>query len=249
MSLSSIEISHSFDGVHALRNVSFSLRPGLCTALVGPNGAGKTTWLRIASGYLRADHGACHWDGRRIDTMKPFLQPRLGIMRTFQEVRLAWHASAIDNVTVACQDPRWDRVDQVILRRGLHRQAEAKHRAEAEAALDLMRLRDLTDQPASELSYGQSKLLSLACVLARSPRLVLLDEPVAGVQPHARQVVVDAIRELMRRGATVLVIEHDIMFVREVSSDTVVLAGGQVVGHGTTNEVLADPAVRKAFLA
>lgn len=249
MSLRSVAVSHRFGGHEVLRDVSFSLAADGCTALVGPNGAGKTTWLRIATGYLKPDAGACYWEDQRLDRMSPVAQARSGIARTFQENRLAWTATASENLVMACQGHEWDRLDHVLIRRREMAQIEAGWGERAREVLDLLELSHERETPARNLSYGQAKLLALGTVIVRDPRLVFLDEPVAGVQPRARRKIADVIQRLVALGVRVILIEHDIPFVRDVAHETVFLANGSVVSCGDTDSVLSEGNVRDAFLA
>jgi len=237
----------SFDGVHALVDIRLQLPRSGITAIIGPNGAGKTTLLNVLTGFLRPDSGRCFLGERETTYLPPHLIARLGVARTFQDLRLIFQVSALDNVLLACPRQRGERLLAALLRYSVAPE-EARNREEAMRLLRFVDLEEMSSELAGELSYGQQKLLTLACCLATGARVLLLDEPVAGVHPEMASRILDLLRQLRENGKLVVFIEHDIAAVRQVADLVIVMDEGRVIAQGRPREVLERPEIMEAYL-
>jgi neutral amino acid transport system ATP-binding protein len=242
------EVAHSFGGLRAVDGASLEVEPGSITALIGPNGAGKSTLFNVVSGFLAADRGAVRFEGRRIDRSAPHRIARFGLVRTFQVPRVLTRLSVLDNVLLAASDHSGERLSG-LLRPGRVRALEREARERASELLELVRLDRHAAEYAGVLSGGQRKLLEFARVLMARPRLVLLDEPMAGVNPTlGRQLVEHALRLRTELGMTFLFVEHDLDVVMEASDRVIVMNEGRVIASGAPGEVVADERVVDAYL-
>lgn len=234
--LSVRSLTCEFGAVRAVDRVDLDLGPGSLTALVGPNGAGKSTLLGAVAGEIRSG-GTIELDGRRMPSTAA-ARARAGITRSHQRVRLVETMTALDSVMVG--------VDLEGDRHGGYREAE--RRARAEACLAEVGLRDLADSRVAELTFAQRRFVDLARLVAARPRLALLDEPSAGLDAREREVVIGLVSELNDAGCTVVVVEHDLQFVRDVAREVVALVEGRVLAAGPVGEVLSMPAFEDAYL-
>jgi branched-chain amino acid transport system ATP-binding protein len=241
-------VSKRFGGLPALQEVSFGAEAGQVTALIGPNGAGKTTLLNCLSGVLPPDAGAIEFQGRNLAGLPAHRVARLGIARTFQNLRLFPRLSVLDNVltglTVQAGDSFW----QALLRPPGLRHQERRLRLTALEALDMFGLTGKMDLPAGILPYGDKKRLELARVFVSRPSLALLDEPVAGLNPEETSAIADLLWQLKRQGKSMLLVEHDMELVMGVADWVVVLDGGKLIAAGTPGEVRVNPLVLEAYL-
>ncbi len=241
-------VSKSFAGVHALESIEFTVSEGQLVSMIGPNGSGKTTLFNCISGFLRPDAGKIVFQGKQIGARAPFEIAQLGLSRTFQSVRLFAKLSALENLLVSMQQHQ----DDSILGRFFHTPAIRRHEATATArALELLERVKLTAhqaKPAGELSYGQRKLLSIAAALMPHPKLVLLDEPTSAVNPVAILAIRDLLREIHAEGQTILLVEHNMEFVMELSERVVVLDAGRKIAEGSPRQVREDKRVMEAYL-
>lgn len=238
-----------FGGLVAVNEVSFDVAPGSVTALIGPNGAGKTTLFGIIAGALRADAGEVVFDGRRLPPGAPHATVPRGLVRTFQIPRVLTRMSVLENVMLAGQDQPGERALAVLARPSRVRAREAAVRAQAHELLALVRLDRLADAYAGTLSGGQRKLLELARALMTGPRMILLDEPMAGVNATLGLQLLDHIATLRReRGITFLLIEHDMEVVMSASDTVLVMDEGRLIANATPDVVRRDPRVIEAYL-
>ena len=243
------EVTHSFGGLRAVDRASLDVERGSITALIGPNGAGKSTLFNVVSGFLSADRGSVRFEGRRIDRWAPHRIARSGLARTFQVPRSLTRLSVLDNVLLAASGHPGEHLSGLLLRPGRVRALEQKARQRATELLELVRLDEHADDYAGVLSGGQRKLLDFARILMAAPRLVLLDEPMAGVNPTlGRQLVEHALRLRTEQGVTFLFVEHDLDVVMEASDRVIVMNEGQVIASGAPHEVRADERVVDAYL-
>ncbi len=241
-------VTKSFAGVHALEDVELTVKAGQFVSIIGPNGSGKTTLFNCISGFLRPDNGTITFEGRPIAGRQPFQIAHLGLVRTFQSVRLFGQLTALENLAVAVQQHQGDSTLGRFFRTRTIRRHEAEAVAHAEELLERVNLEQHRSTPAAELSYGQRKLLSIAAALMARPKLVLLDEPTAAVNPTAILSIRDILRELHQEGQTILLVEHNMQFVMDLSEHVVVLDAGQKIAEGSPREVREDKRVLEAYL-
>ncbi len=242
------DVVKRFGGVEALGGCSLDVTAGSLTGLIGPNGAGKTTLFDVVSGLVAPDAGAILLGGTRIDRRPGHAVARLGLARTFQIPRPLARMTVLDNLLVYAPDQAGERLRGLSTRPMTIRRQERAIRARAHDILEFMELAPLAGQPAGALSGGQKKLLELARVLMGEPRIVLLDEPGAGVNPTLMRSLIARIRDLHARGVTFLLIEHDMDLITELCDPVIVLAEGRRLAEGPFAQVRQDPRVLEAYL-
>jgi branched-chain amino acid transport system ATP-binding protein len=242
------DVSMAFGGVVALREVSLSVCRDEIIGLIGPNGAGKTTLFNLVSGYYQPTAGEVMFDGRPLPGESRHRITRLGIARTFQNLRIFDRMTARENVLVGADAHHRTGLVNALFRLPRHYREEARGRAVAEELLGLVGLLDRAEELAANLSYGEQRRLEIARALATGPQLLLLDEPAAGSNPVEKERLVELIREIRRRGHAVLVIEHDMGMVMDVCERIVVLDFGKVIAQGRPAEIQSDPTVIAAYL-
>jgi ABC-type branched-subunit amino acid transport system ATPase component len=236
-------VSKSFGGVHAVQRCSFSVAARTVTALIGPNGAGKTTALNCISGVLVPEHGRVLFRGDDVTAWPAWRRSRAGLSRTFQLSRLFRNLSVRDNLALAVRQH-----DDRFWRSVLQQHDDAATMASVRAAAEFIGLRKDLDAAVTDLSYGEQKLFDLARAMLNPHVMLLLDEPVAGINPVLRTKLVDILRALKERHETILFVEHDIDFVRTVADHVIVMDQGAVLTAGPPDEVLRDRRVLDAYL-
>ncbi len=241
-------VTKAFGGVKAVDDVSATIGQGSITGLIGPNGAGKTTLFNLIAGSLRPTAGSIRLEGRRIDGRPPHAMPALGLGRTFQLSRPFGAMTVLENVMVAGRGQRGEGIWANWLAPGRVLSEERRLAERAREVLAFVGLDRQRDHLARTLSGGQRKLLDLARILLTEPRLVLLDEPGAGVNPALLAEIMDRIQTLNARGLTFLIIEHNMDLVMGLCRPVLVMAGGRLLMTGTPDEVRADPRVIDAYL-
>ena len=233
-------LERRFGGVRAVDGANFVVPEGSITALIGPNGSGKTTVFNLIDGTMRPNAGEVWFEGRRIDGMKPWARAHLGLGRTFQITRLFKQMTVLENVVAPLPSFRLGQLA-----------ADAVSGPEAERGeelLDYVGMRKYRDQPCSDLSYGQMKLVELAQILMLDPKLIMLDEPAGGINPTLIDRIGELIRELNAQGKTFLIVEHNMPFVLGLCNPVQVLARGNTIASGTPDEIQNDPKVLDAYL-
>ncbi|MGP0093176.1 MAG: ABC transporter ATP-binding protein [Xanthobacteraceae bacterium] len=242
------DLSCRFEGVTAVADLSFGVSAGEIKAVIGPNGAGKSTLFNVITGVTRPSSGQIRFDGQRIDHLPSFRRARRGIARTFQNLQIFRDMSVLENVMVGRHTRSAAGVAQAILHAPAQRSEERAIAAAAMDLLDRFGLAGKAQAQAGTLSFGQLKMLELARALACEPRLLLLDEPVAGL-PHAEaDHMGEIITSLNRTGMTVLLVEHNMRMVMSLSHDILVLNNGRRIAEGTAEEVRQHPEVLAAYL-
>jgi len=241
------ELVRAFDGVRAVDGATLDVAAGSITGLIGPNGAGKSTVFNCVSGFLRPESGRVLLDGKRIEGRAPHRIARAGLVRTFQTPRALTRMTVLENVALAAPRNDGERLGRGYGRRAQRRERSA--RARAGELLALVRLDGQADALAGTLSGGQRKLLELVRALMVEPRILLLDEPMAGVSPRLRVELLEHILALRERdGVTLLIVEHDLDFVMRASDRVIVMNDGRVIAQGSPDEVRVDERVVDAYL-
>ncbi|UQX88461.1 ABC transporter ATP-binding protein [Jatrophihabitans telluris] len=232
-------LAKSFGSVHAVDSASFEVQPNTITALIGPNGSGKTTLFNLITGYLPPDQGQVRFQGRDITGSSSGRLYRRGLSRTFQQARIFPQLTVQENLTVAA-GYSWQQL--------FGRRMSRADRERVGSLLEEFRMGHVADLFASELSYGQRKLLEFAAVLMSSPSLILLDEPTAGVNPVMIETMEHHIRERHAAGITFLIVEHDMNFVMRLCDPVIVLDQGREIFVGPPSQVQTNPLVLDAYL-
>ena len=235
-------LSKSFEGFAALRQVSLALAVGQTHALIGPNGAGKTTFFNLITGHSKPDAGRVEFEGRTITGLAPHRIVRLGLARSFQRINIYPRLSVRENIQVAL-------IAQARQHFKLFLPGKRLHLEEAGALLEVVGLAAVAGEVAGELAYGRQKQLELAIALASRPRLLLLDEPTAGMSPQETSAAMELVLRIVREcGLTLFFTEHDMSVVFGMAERISVLHHGQLIASGTPAEVQRDPEVRRVYL-
>jgi ABC-type branched-subunit amino acid transport system ATPase component len=242
------DLRKAFGGLKAVDGVSFGVPRGCIKAIIGPNGAGKTTLINLVTGLERLDSGEVRFAGQRIDTREPYEIVRLGIARTFQNLKLFADMSVLENVMAGRHSRTHAGLLSAILRTGRSRAEEAAIEADATRLLGDVGLLAHAHERAGDLPFGKQRLLEIARALATEPSLLLLDEPAAGLNSAEAAGLGSFIRRIRDGGITVLLVEHHMELVMDISDEIFVLDFGQALAQGTPAEIKNNPAVIAAYL-
>ncbi|WP_395694598.1 ABC transporter ATP-binding protein [Nocardioides sp.] len=242
------DVTIRFGGVTALDQVTFDIKEGEILGLIGPNGAGKTTCFNVMTGVYQATSGQIRFDGQVLAKRKRHDITKLGIARTFQNIRLFKAMTALENVMVGADARSRVGLLNALFRTPLHRRTESAARKEALELLDFVGVSGRADELAENLSYGDQRRLEIARAMATRPQLLCLDEPAAGFNPAEKERLMGLIRKVRDQGITVLLIEHDMRLVMGVTDRIVVLEFGRKIAEGTPAEIRDNPAVIAAYL-
>lgn len=241
-------LSKRYLGLTAVDNLSFEVEAGTMVGMIGPNGSGKSTTIDCISGFQPADGGQWFLDGHEMTGLPPHRIARAGLTRTFQAVRAYDELTLLENLCVAVQENDSVGWLQALGRGSLLRRAEAAAQARGRDLIATVGLADYTDAPAAILSYGQRKLLTIAASMMARPKLVVLDEPVAGVNPTMIRHIEQVIHKLNAEGVTLLLIEHNIDFIMSLCRRVIVLESGRKIADGPPDLIRSDPHVIAAYL-
>jgi ABC-type branched-subunit amino acid transport system ATPase component len=240
-------VVRAFGGLRAVDVDHFEIERGKITALIGPNGAGKTTFFNLLTGFDRPDTGEWTFNGESLHGVPPYKVARKGMVRTFQLTKVMGKLTVMENMRLGAANQPGESLAKALFK-GIWGGREKQITAEADVLLEKFKLDAKKDDYAASLSGGQRKLLEMARSLMVRPKLVMLDEPMAGVNPALTQSLLDHIKNLKAEGMTVLFVEHDMHMVRHIADWVVVMAEGKVVAEGPPGEVMKNPAVIDAYL-
>jgi branched-chain amino acid transport system ATP-binding protein len=243
-------ISLSFGGIKALRNISFEAYDGEILAVIGPNGAGKTSLINSINGFYHPQEGAILFEGKDISHVPPHQRARLGISRTFQNIALYTNATVLDNL-MAARHIHMKRTNMITgaIFKGAAEREEIEHRRRVEDIIEFLEMENIRKSRVGSLSYGLRKRVELGRALALEPSLLLMDEPMAGMNVEEKEDMARFILDIHeRQGTTIMLIEHDIGLVMDISHRIVVLDFGEKIGEGTPDEIRRDDRVIKAYL-
>jgi branched-chain amino acid transport system ATP-binding protein len=247
--MSIVGVSKRFGGVTAVDGVSLDIPKGAIVSIIGPNGAGKTSLLNLISGFYKPDGGSIRLEGRDIISKRPSAIAALGVARTFQNIALFSGLTVLDNLMLGRHVRMHAGVLSSVIYWGAAQREEIRHRQACEEIIDFLRLQDLRKMPTAALPYGLRKRVELGRALALDPKILLLDEPMGGMNQDEKEDMARYVLDVnQERGVTIVLIEHDMGVVMDISDRVVVLDGGRKIAEGVASDVQSNPAVIAAYL-
>ena len=247
--LAATAVSKRFGGVRAVEDVTLEVKRGEIVSVIGPNGAGKTSLLNMISGFYRPTSGTIAFEGRDITSTKPSAIAKLGVARTFQNIALFGGLTVLDNIMLGRHVHMGAGVLASLVYWGPAQREQVRHRARVEELIEFLKLEDIRKQPAGALPYGLRKRVELGRALALDPKLLLLDEPMGGMNQEEKEDIARFILDINSQwGTTIILIEHDMGVVMDISHRVAVLDGGRNIAEGTPQQVQNNPDVIRAYL-
>jgi branched-chain amino acid transport system ATP-binding protein len=242
-------VSLSFGGIKALKNISFDITEGTICAVIGPNGAGKTSLTNSINGFYQPQQGSIFFEGKLLNGIPAYQRAKLGISRTFQNIALYANATVLDNLMAARHIHMKTNMLLGALFYGFAQREEIEHRRRVEEIIEFLEMENIRKRLVGTLSYGLRKRVELGRALALEPSLLLLDEPMAGMNVEEKEDMARFILDIHeRQGTTIMIIEHDVGLVMDISQKIVVLDFGEKIGEGTPEQIRSDERVIKAYL-
>lgn len=238
----------SFGGLKAVDITNLNFERNKIISLIGPNGAGKTTFFDLITGFTKQDSGTTTFDGKNISNLESYKISRLGMVRTFQLTKVFDRMTVNENILFSASSLKNDRFINSLFKSTMKSKIEQELNEKKNEVLNMVNLHHMKDSYARELSGGQKKLLELARVIIQKPKILLLDEPLAGVNPKLSEEILSLINTFAKEGISILMVEHNISAVMKVSDHIVVLAEGSVIAEGSSDEIRANEKVVSAYL-
>ena len=242
------DLNKSFGGIQAVNISNLTFENNVLTSIIGPNGAGKTTFFDLISKFQSFDGGEILFEGKDISNSQPYKIARMGMVRTFQLTKVFDRMSVLENLMFAGSSVRNDSFFYSLFKFGSQKDNEKELERKSYEVMEMLNLDNMAKSYARELSGGQKKLLELGRAIVKNPKVLLLDEPLAGVNPKLAEQILEIINNLIEEGKTVLMVEHNIEAVMKVSERVVVMAEGEVIADGAPNDIRSDQKVIDAYL-
>jgi branched-chain amino acid transport system ATP-binding protein len=246
--LEGVNLDLKFGGIKSLENINFQAYKGEILSIIGPNGAGKTCLLNCITGYYKPQNGRIMFEGRDIVNLPPHKISQTGIGRTFQNPSLYAHLTTLDNLLVARYIHTRANIIDALLYFGRSRREEIESRKFVEEIISFTQIQDLRNRPVSMLSFGQRKLVEIGRAMVMQPKIILLDEPMSGLDDIMKEIVAELILKIQKKGVTVVLVEHDMEVVMGLSQSIVVLNFGHKIAEGTPEHILHNDSVIEAYL-
>jgi len=243
-------IYKKFGGIKALNGVSLKIKKSSIVGLIGPNGSGKTTLFNIISGFYIKDSGEIFLDNEKIDGLPPYIISRKGLCRTFQISKVPTKITVLENMLIASSEENEETIFYALFKRMKLNNKQGLNLKKALSILDMVGLKHLANEYSGNLSGGQRKLLSLARIIMLNPKIILLDEPTAGVNPTLAKSLMKFVRNMCdKEGKTIFIVEHNMKIISEICDEVYVLDSGKIIAHGKPEEVQKNEKVLKAYLS